>query len=278
MFTMACSWKHGKDVSGLAAEKLKNGEVDGADGYAAHMKQTQAKNVKGLEKACGLIVADHQKQCRQGCASRWNSNIEERNGCDKKCVTVYTNFETSCMQKADNLEKVYEQKMAKAAGQKQCYEGHCKEFPMVWVKAEESEMKTAVTDQCKKRCTKDAIKSQCQKKWAVQVDMATAEVHSKCAEDSGVSDCFNKKKADTSKDYDKCKGDTEKSCGKDFDDCKKKGNTDKTFKDAEAFCTDRKKMCLDQADKKCVSENKAAINKAEKECEAEASKEMATCE
>lgn len=278
MFTMACKWKNGKDVFGAGKEALKKGKVDGADGYASFVKDLQAKNVKGLQRSCGMVVAEQKKQCRDGCAERWNAITAKRDECDEKCVKLYANFETSCMAKADGLVNVYKQKAAKAAGQKQCYEGHCKEFPMVWMKAEESEMKTAVTDQCKKRCTKDAIKSQCQKKWAVQVDMATAEVHSKCAEDSGVSDCFNKKKADTSKDYDKCKGDTEKSCGKDFDDCKKKGNTDKTFKDAEAFCTDRKKMCLDQADKKCVSENKAAINKAEKECEAEASKEMATCE
>merc|ERR1719502_331432 len=202
MFTMACSWKHGKDVSGLAAEKLKNGEVDGADGYAAHMKQTQAKNVKGLEKACGLIVADHKKQCRQGCASRWNSKVEERNGCDKKCVTVYTNFETSCMQKADNLEKVYEQKTSKAAGQKQCYEGHCKEFPMVWMKAEEADMKKEVETQCKSRCTDENVKAGCQKEWALEVDFVASSVGADCAEKSGVTACFEEKQSSVSSEYD----------------------------------------------------------------------------
>merc|ERR1719498_887607 len=255
MFTMACSWKHGKDVSGLAAEKLKNGEVEGADGYAAHVKQTQAKNVKGLEKACGLIVADHQKQCRQGCASRWNSNIEERNGCDKKCVTVYTNFETSCMQKADNLEKVYEQKMSKAAGQKQCYEGHCKEFPMVWMKADEKEMKEEVTTQCESRCTDDNVKAGCMKKWALEVDFVSSSIAADCAEKSGVSACFDKKKSTTSADYDKCKSTSKATCDKDHTDCTAKGKDGK----AKAFCDDRKKLCQEQSDEKCLDENKAAL-------------------
>lgn len=272
MFTMACKWKHGKDVAGAAAEKLKNGEVDGADGYHSAVKDMQADNVQGLEKACGLIVASQKKKCRSGCATRWNANAKERDGCDGKCVTVYANFERSCMQKADNLEKVYAQKTAKAAGQKQCYEGHCKEFPMVWMKAEESEMKAEVETQCKARCTDENVKAGCQKKWALEVDFITSSVASDCAEKSGVKKCFDEKKGTVSSAYDKCKSDTQTTCDKAHTECTTKG------KDAsKAFCDDRKKMCSKQADEKCLDENKAGLEKAESDCTKESKKEYTSC-
>jgi len=277
MFTMACKWKHGKDVNGLAAEALKNGEVEGADGYASHVKNTQAKNVKGLEKSCGLIVASQKQKCRQGCATRWNAQATERNGCDAKCVTVYANFESSCMKKAEDLEKVYEQKSSKAAGQKQCYEGLCKEFPMVWMKAEEKDQKAEVTTQCESRCTDENVKAGCMKKWALEVDFVSSSIASDCAEKSGVTACFDKKKGTTSADYDKCKTTTAASCDKDHSECTKKGNTDNTFKDAAAFCDDRKKQCQKQSDEKCLSENKAALRKAKSSCEKEAATKYTSC-
>lgn len=277
MFTMACKWKHGKDVHGLAAEKLKEGEVDGADGYNDYVAKTQAENVKGLTVACGNIVAVGKKKCRQGCATRWNEKMGKRDGCDEKCVSVYDTFETSCKSKVDNLDKVYNQKNERKAAQKQCYKGFCEPFPMVWMKAEESEMKDEVKTQCENRCTDDAIKSGCQKKWALEVDFIIAEVGSKCAEESGVSKCFDSKKESIDSDYKKCKSDTEKSCGDDYKTCKDKGNTDNTFKDAKAFCDDRKKMCLKQADEKCIDENKANLDKAQKGCEETADKALTKC-
>jgi len=269
MFTMACKWKHGKDIAGAAAEKLKNGEVEGAAGYQSAVKDMQADNVQGLEKACGLIVASQKKKCRQGCATRWNANAKERDGCDGKCVTVYANFERSCMEKADNLEKVYEQKRDKSAAQKQCYEGHCKEFPMVWMKAEESEMKSDVEAQCKSRCTDENVKAGCQKKWALEVDFIASSVASDCAEKSGVKKCFDEKKGAVSSEYDKCKSDTKATCEKAHAECSKKGD--------KAFCDDRKKMCSKQADEKCLAENKAGLGKAESECTKESKKEYTSC-
>jgi len=278
MFTMACKWKNGKDVSGLAAEALKKGEVEGADGYAAYQKELQAGNVEGLKKSCGLIVSEHKKKCRDGCAARWNAIAGKRDDCDEKCVTVYANFERSCNSKADNLAKVYAQKSAVAAGQKQCYEGHCKEFPQVWMKSDEKGMKAEVDTQCKDRCTDENVKHGCEKKWALEVDFITASVASKCAEESGVSKCVDKKKTTATADYDKCKSGTKKTCGDAYDECITKSNADKNFKDAKGFCTDRKKMCSGQADKKCLDENKGDLNKAEADCKEEASGDFTTCQ
>lgn len=277
MFTMACKWKHGKDVHGVAAEKLKEGDIDGADGYKQEVKDIQAENVKGLVEACGNIVASGKKKCRQGCADRWNEKMGKRNGCDEKCVSVYDTFETSCKSKVDNLAKVYDQKNERGAAQQQCYKGHCKEFPMVWMKAEESEMKDEVKTQCEKRCTDDAIKAGCQKAWALKVDFIAADVASKCAEDSGVTKCFSSKKDSINSDYDKCKSDTKKTCGDAYDECTKKGKVDDTFKDAKAFCTDRKKLCSKQADEKCLDENKSNLKEAQKKCEDLADKELTKC-
>lgn len=277
MFTMACKWKHGKDVAGAAAEKLKNGEVDGAAGYAQEVKDIQAENVKGLEGACGMIVADGKKKCRLGCANRWNASTVKREDCDEKCVKVYANFERSCKSKADDLVKVYDMKSTKAAAQKQCYEGHCNEFPMVWMKAEESEMTAEVEKQCTSRCTDDNVKAGCQKAWALEVDMEMSTVAADCAAKSGVKKCFDKKKADVSSDYDTCKSKTEGDCDKAYTECKTKGKVDKTFKDAKAFCDDRKKMCLNQANEKCLAENKEGLEKAQKECDETAGTEYKTC-
>merc|ERR1719162_1454406 len=274
---MACKWKNGKDVSGQAAAALKSGEVDGAAGYAQYQKDLQASNVKGLEKSCGMIIAESKKDCRDGCAARWNSAAGQRDECDEKCVSVYANFERSCKSKADNLAKVYAQKSEKAAGQQQCYKGHCSEFPQVWMKTDEAAMKAEVKTQCKDRCTDANVKSGCQKKWALEVDFITASVASKCAEESGVSKCFGKKKDSASTAYDKCQKDEKDGCKTAADACNTKSKSDKTFKDAKAFCTDRQKMCDKQADEKCVKANKAALDKGEKDCASDASDTLATC-
>jgi len=291
MFTMACKWKHGKDVGGAAAEKLKNGEVKGADGYAAAVKDLQARNVKGLQKACGLIISEHLTTCREGCAAR-NSGIgfskiaEEyedgdavrRNACDEKCVKTYGTFEGRCSEKAKQLEKVYDQVSSKAGAQKQCYEGHCKAFPMVWMKTDKKSQTDEVKKQCDKRCTDKNVKNGCQQKWAAEIDFVSAKVNSDCAEASGVSDCIEGKKSSVSGEYDKCKSKTKKDCGDAHTTCSKKGNTDKNFKDAAGFCDDRKTMCLKQADENCLDENKANLAKAESECKAKASKALTKCQ
>merc|ERR1719379_603068 len=98
---------------------------------------------------------------------------------------------------------------------------------------------------------------------AAEIDFVTSDVNSKCAEESGVSKCLDGKKSGVSSEYDKCKSDTEKTCGDEFKKCTNKGNADKNFKDAKAFCTDRKKMCLEQSADKCLKENKAALKEAE---------------
>ena len=41
---MACEAAHGKDITGLAAEKLKTGAENGRAGYLGHVQQTQAPN------------------------------------------------------------------------------------------------------------------------------------------------------------------------------------------------------------------------------------------
>lgn len=291
MFTMACKWKHGKDVAGAAAEKLKNGDVKGADGYAAEVKDIQAGNVKGLQKACGLIVSEHLKACREGCATR-NSGIgftkiagqysdgtaERRNECDKKCVSTYNTFEMRCASQADNLKRVYDQVSSKAGAQKQCYEGHCKAFPMVWMKSDDKAMKDEVKKQCEKRCTDKNVKAGCQQKWAAEIDFVSAKVNSDCAEASGVSECIDGKKGDVSGKYKSCQSDSKKDCESAHKKCTTDGNADKNFKDAKGFCDDRKTMCLEQANEKCQKENKANLAEAEGECKAKASKELTKCQ
>merc|ERR1719215_2175507 len=274
---MACKWKNGKDVNGLAAEKLKDGDVKGSDGYAAFVKEHQEGNLEGFKKTCGLVIAESKKKCRDGCATRWNAVATKRDSCDEKCESVYANFDRSCQSKVDNLDKVFAQKRAKAGEQKTCYEGHCKEFPMVWMKTEEKEQKDEVKSQCEKRCTEKNIKIACETKWAADIDFVRVKIDSDCAEKSGVSECFKGKKDSVSADYDKCKSEAKGVCDKAYTECTKKGNADKNFKDAKAFCDDRKNVCAKQADENCENENRSNLNKAEAECNKKAGKELTKC-
>jgi len=277
MFGMACEWKNGKDVNGAAAEKLKDGDISGADGYAQEVKDIQAMNVQNLEGACGMIISESKKDCRDGCAARWNAITGKRQDCDAKCVSVYANFDRSCKSKADNLVKVYNQKSQKAAAQKACYEGHCKEFPQVWMKSSTKEMTDEVKAQCNTkdgRCTKAKIKTGCEGKWALNVGYVTAEVASKCAEDSGMTKCMDKKKGKATTAYDKMKADDKKKCTADHKSCAAESGR----KNADAFCEDRRKMCQDQSDAKCLKANKADLKAGESKCEDEDKEALTKCE
>jgi hypothetical protein len=275
MFVMACKWKHGKDVNGLAAEKVKDGDIDSSKGLAKFKAQTQDDNVAGVRRACGMIVAKGKKKCRQSCALRLKAMdsaiMEERAKCDKACVSRYNEFESSCHSKADNLKMLYESKQKMAAAKKACFEGHCRKYPTVWMK-EKDDMKDEVDKQCEKDCTEERVKVRCENKFALEIDFTMAKISSACEAEGEVKQCFNDKKGGIKDDTDKCSSDGEKSCGDGFDECKTKGKDD-----SEKFCQDRKKMCLEQVDKNCVKQNKDALETARKDCEADDSERQKTC-
>mmetsp|Transcript_91585 Transcript_91585/g.262363 ORF Transcript_91585/g.262363 Transcript_91585/m.262363 type:complete len:418 (+) Transcript_91585:99-1352(+) len=277
MFTIACKWKHGKDVDGATSEALKKGKVDGP-GAMVFKKGIQKDNLQGLTSACGMVVASGEGKCRQGCADRWGKAMGKRNACDGKCVASYDQFESRCKAKVANLEKVYEMKVTAENSRNTCYNGHCKEFPQVWMKATEADMTTEVETQCKKRCTPEQITARCETKWTLQVDFLRDSVKSKCAAESGVTDCFTTKTADVSAAYDKCSSEGKTTCETQATECSTKGNADKSLKQAGEFCAERKKMCLEQVDTNCLADNKAGLGEAEGECEAEAKTAFEKCE
>lgn len=278
MFSMACKWKHGKDIDGLTAEKLKKGDLDGAAEVKAYKSGLQKANVQHMVQSCGKLTGSGKHRCRQSCSDRWGTATVKRQDCDAKCVKVYDRFEGSCESKADDLVKVYELKQSKSEGMKTCYEGFCKKFPTVWLKEKNSDMKSERDKICKENiCTEKGIKAQCQKKWGLEADGATAKAKQECFDASKMKECFGKKSKKAGDDEKKCASDGKKDCGKAFDDCKKKGNTDKTFKDAEAFCVDRKKMCLEQSSDKCLAAHKSDLNDAQKTCEKEQGEAAKEC-
>lgn len=277
MFTIACKWKHGKDVNGLAAEKLKNGDISGKE-VTEFKKQTQAANVQHLRAACGNIVAGGEGKCRQSCADRWGVAKSKRAECDAKCVTAYQNFESGCLQKAEHLETVYSMKLNRAAAVKQCHVGHCKDIPTVWMMEKAEEMTAEVGKQCEAQCGEDSIKARCERKWALEVDFLIPSVKSACFADSKAKACFEEKKGPASTDQKTCASDGDKTCGTQYETCNTKGNTDKTFSDAKAFCKSRKKMCQEQVTKDCQDKFKTALDKAQTECEKADEEALATCE
>jgi len=196
MFVMACTWKHGKDVTGLAAAKLKNEDIQPNE-VAAFTGKTQDKNVQGVLRACGMIVAKGKKSCRQSCATRFGTMdskvMEERAACDKTCVERYSEFEKSCRSKADNLKTVYDMKQQMAAAKKQCYEGHCSKFPTIWMK-DRADMSAELDTQCDSACTENRVKVLCEHKFSLEIDFTMAKVESACQAKSTVSACFDTKK------------------------------------------------------------------------------------
>jgi len=179
MFTIACKWKHGNDVNGLAASKLKSGKLK-SGGVTAFKAKTQARNVQHLKAACGTIVASGKKKCRQGCADRWGVAMGKRNECDGKCVKVYDHFESECLIKADNLEKVYAMKLDRSAARKQCHEGNCPNIPTTWMMTKNEDMTAEVEKQCKSQCDEKGIKAQCERAWVAQVDFVLPSIASTC--------------------------------------------------------------------------------------------------
>jgi hypothetical protein len=274
MFVMACKWKHGKDVNGLAAEKLKNGDIE-ADELSSFKGKTQDENVESVLQACGMIVSKGEKKCRSSCARRLGTMdsavMKERAKCDKLCVSRYDEFEKSCHSKADNLKTLYGAKQKMAAAKKACYEDHCHKYPTVWMKAVDDQ-KDEVDTQCEKACTEERVKVACERKFALEIDFTMAKIESACEAEGEVKACFNDKKGGVKDDTDACASDGETSCNEGFNECKSKGE-----EDSEDFCKQRKKMCLEQVDKKCVKQNKDALEDARKECEKDDSERQKAC-
>lgn len=279
MFVMACKWKHGKDVNGLASEKLKDGDIKPKE-LSSFKAKTQDDNVEGVLRACGMIVAKGKKKCRQSCADRLGTMdsavMEERAKCDKTCVQRYNEFEGSCHSKADNLKTLYGAKLKMAAAKKECYEGHCHKFPTVWMK-DRDDMKDEVDKQCEKACTEDRVKVSCEHKFALEIDFTMAKIESECQAEGEVKQCFNDKKGGIKDDTDACTSDGETSCDDGFSECKEDGKVQDTHKNAKEFCEERKKMCLEQVDKKCVKQNKDALESARKGCEKDDSARQKKC-
>lgn len=277
MFKIACSWKHNKDVHGLAAEKFKDGELANSAEVKEFKKQTQAENVQMVKQACGKIVASGEKKCRTGCAEGWGKALGKRDECDEKCVEAYSKFESSCKIKADNLEQVYAMNMNMADSRKRCYEGHCKELPTVWLK-EEADMPAEVDAQCTTQCDPAQITKRCERKWLLEVDFVRGSVRSKCHDEGQVKQCYEGKQATHSGTLDTCKSDGLATCGTQFDKCKADGKTDATFKDAAAFCNERKKMCEEQVGKNCLDDYNANLEAAKNECEQADADALNSCE
>lgn len=275
MFTLACKWKHGKDVNGPANEKLMAGEITRKE-YDDFVMKTQADNVKAMYQSCGFIVADGEKKCREGCGTNWGNNMVERDNCDEKCVAVYDRFESECKAKVDNLESVYSIKMKATAAKAECHEGWCSEFPQVWMK-EESAAKSEVETLCTDKCSEDSVEASCQKQWTVEMDFVKTGVTSDCHGETKVKSCFDEKKGTASSEEESCQSDGKGTCETQFTDCKDKGKTSEQPAEAEAFCVERKKMCEEQVTEKCLATFKKALEDGKTECEKESEDELSTC-
>lgn len=275
MFVMACKWKHGKEVHDKAAHAYKDGQIKGNE-LEAFKKQTQAQNLVELKAACGNIVARGKGKCRQSCADRWGTAMEDRARCDKKCVDSYASFERDCTGKADSLELVYEMRLKAAAARKTCHEGFCKEFPSVWLKKKE-DMKTEADARCEDYCKEDKLKMRCENKWTLEYDGHKIGIESKCHESSKeVQKCFDDKSKTAGTEEETCQTEGKGKCETEETKCKTDGEADKNAK-AEEFCKERNSMCLEQVTDRCLKEHKESLETAKKECEDEDKEAIDKC-
>jgi len=281
MFTLACKWKHGKDIHGKAVEygstAERGGKLVNAQQVMAYKEELRAKNVQQLNSACGMIVANGKGKCQRGCAERWGDAMTKRVTCSDKCTTAYANFETSCRTKAANLQKVYAMKVQMAESRETCYEGYCSKIPTAWMKADAAAMSAEVDTQCNNQCSAAAIETRCEQKWQLEVDFLRGSVEQKCHDESIVVSCFEAEKGKASTAYDTCTSTNKGTCDTQFADCKTKGNVDNTFASAKEFCEKRKTMCTEQVTQQCLDENKGALEAAKSKCEQDAKTGEETC-
>jgi len=272
LFVIGCRSKHQKDVHGAAAHSMKKDGLS-TDQFMDLQAKIQAGNVQDLKAACGNIVAKQSLSCRSGCAERWNEMMEKRNECDNMCVDLYGKFEKQCGQKSEDLVTIYKMQLQEAQAKQRCLTTLCNEFPTVWTMNDEEKQNKEVKDQCKKRCTEKKIEQRCKSKFALNADMIDAKVSSACAEESGVSECAEKKSKDAGGKRDDCNDKTEGKCKDQHKDCMGKGPKGQV----QETCDSRKTMCMEKAKKGCSEDFKKALDKLKKECEKEGEEEYVKC-
>jgi len=234
--------------------------------------------VTRLKESCGLIVASGEKTCRQGCQDRYGKWMTKRDKCDTKCETAYDNFENLCKGKAENLAIVFDTKQGAAAASKQCYEGHCKEYPSVWIMEDETAMNTEVTARCNTWCSPAAIKTRCEQRWTLEVDFKLPNITTTCFEMGSVGDCYNAKKTPADTYHGTCVSGGEGECDSQHTNCTSEGNASANFKEAKEFCDQRQHMCKKQTTAHCLDNYTSVLNEAKADCEASGEAELKACE
>jgi len=203
--------------------------------------------------------------------------MSKRDHCDDNCVKINKRLEKTCTEDAKSLTKIFEHTAAKTEAQKRCSTDYCKPFPNVMFKETEAEMKSEVKAHCTNRCTESYIKKGCGVSWGLNIGTVTRETASECTEKSTLSKCMKNNTAAADTAFKTCQDTTKTTCETEQKACNTKGKTDKTFKDAKAFCTSRYKQCREQAHKKCYDANTKAVDKGEADCQAKEKVEMAAC-
>lgn len=276
LFTIGCSWVHGKDVQGAVLEKVKKGEVETAEAIRGAIEEQQASNVELMKRGCGMVVAMGEKTCRQGCATRWNEMMEKRDDCDGKCEKVYDKFETNCMAHAGSLAEVYKAAQKKMEAQQKCYRTYCEDFGTVWTKSEE-EQEAELDKQCGEYCTDKKVKMRCERKFNLNYDFISSGIASKCSEAKTAGTCFSDGKSEVTEEQKSCKKEGEAGCAKAASECEEKGKVGEQPREAQQACDARKKMCTEQSAKKCMDEFNKGMDDLSKKCGKEGGDEFEKC-
>lgn len=270
LFVVACRSKHQKDTHGLAVHTMKKEGLNTKQ-FMEEKAQIQADNIVALKEGCGMVVAEGEKKCRTNCAERWNAVIEKRNECSNLCGESFATFEKRCHAKSEDLESVYEMELKVMENQQRCLKEHCEAFPTTYTMDDEKKQKEEVKKRCKKRCSKDQIKTRCQNKFSLNADMVDAKAASECAAEGTTGKCTEEKVKEVGSKKDDCQSEGEGKCDEQKTECEGKGDAGKEF------CASRRTMCQEKVTAKCSDEHKKALDEAKKKCEKEGDEEYTKC-
>lgn len=256
LFVVACRSKHQADVHGMAAHALRKDGLT-LDEFNTLKKDIQDKNLVELKQACGMVVANGLKNCRQGCATQFNAKMELRNECDGKCVQSYNNFESGCLTKAKDLEVVYEAEMQKQIAMQKCFTDHCEHFPTVSTIMDEDKQKEEVDKRCEDYCDPDKVSMRCESKVRFDAGFWGGAVKDTCWQKEDLKGCLDDKKKDLSPDdmkpdeYKKALGKAKAACEKSSEKSMKKCEAEEYKKREEDAQQECEETSAPKCDKDC---------------------------
>jgi len=287
LFVMACKAKHKNDIDGKTRDASKESGLTEED-FQKYVKNLQDANIEQMKETCGKVNAKTEKECHEGCTSKWAAGgafalTAEKAKCTAACTEKHTNWGKECESQVDNLQNVYIQEQGNLANTKKCQELHCPLFPATLM-AKDDEGEKIKEDGCKEECTEKKIKAKCVKKWDMEVDFKMGAFENECqgsAKSEKLDPCMSDGTAKIDGDHTTCKEEGRGACDEKHQACMdegaKAGPDSMVGAHAESICGTRKDNCYEGSDGRCMKKQKKELEENGKKCMKEFKEEKDKC-